>query len=257
MESLEQQIEANVEATAYGDESSLVDEVIAEQSGEQVANVPEEAPALVDEAEVRKFQSMYDRSQAELQDLKKYEPLVNLLESRPDLVKTLQDGIANSQSAQESAPGISKDEFNPWDAFTEDGSASSQYVKNKIENMANEVVSKKMAKQQAQMQTEMHLNNTVNELRNNYKMSDSEIEGFIEFTTQPKEAVGINNLVKLYRDVSGVGQTNTDTVDAVRAAQDAPRSAGVLNGQPAKTKNDADKMWDSIVRAGSRANVLK
>jgi len=255
MESLEQ-LEANVEATAYGDESSLVEEVIAEQSGEQVADVANEAPILEEESESRKFQSMYDRSQAELQDLKKYEPLVNLLESRPDLVKTLQDGISNPQSAQESAPGIGKDEFNPWDAFTEDNSASSQYVKSKIENMANEVVSKKMAKQQAQMQTEMHLNNTVNELRNNYKMSDSEIKGFIEFTTQPKEAVGINNLVKLYRDVSGVGQTNTDTVDAVRAAQDAPRSAGVLQGQPAKTKNDADKMWDSIMSAGARSKVL-
>ena len=255
MESLEQ-IEASVEATAHGDESSLVDDVIAEQSGEQVANVPEEAPALVDEAEVRKFQSMYDRSQAELQDLKKYEPLVNLLESRPDLVKTLQDGISQPQGKQESSPGIGKDEFNPWDAFTEDGSASSQHVKNKIESMVNERVSKQAAKQQAQMQTEMHLNNTVNELRNNFKMSDDEIKGFLEFTTQPKEAVGINNLVKLYRDVSGVGQTNTDTVSAVRAAQDAPRSAGVLQGQPAKTKNDADKMWDSIVGAGGRSNVL-
>jgi len=249
MESLEQQIEANVEATAYGDESSLVDEVIAEQSGEQVADVPEEAPALVDEAEVRKFQSMYDRSQAELQDLKKYEPLVNLLESRPDLVKTLQDGISNPQSAQESAPGIGKDEFNPWDAFTEDGSASSQHVKNKIESMVNERVSKQAAKQQAQMQTEMHLNNTVNELRNNYKMSDSEIKGFLEFTTQPKEAVGINNLVKLYRDVSGVGQTNTDTVSAVRAAQEAPRSAGVLQGQPVSNKSENDKVWESIAGA--------
>ena len=132
MESLEQQIEANVEATAYGDESTSMDGVIVEQSGEQVANVPEEEPALVDEAEVRKFQSMYDRSQAELQDLKKYEPLVNLLESRPDLVQTLQENIANPKGGQESSPGISKDEFNPWDAFTEDNSASSQYVKNKI-----------------------------------------------------------------------------------------------------------------------------
>ena len=255
MESFEQN-EANVEATAYGDESSLVDEVIAEQSGEQVANVPEEAPALVDEAEVRKFQSMYDRSQAELQDLKKYEPLVNLLESRPDLVKTLQDGISQPQGKQESSPGIGKDEFNPWDAFTEDNSASSQHVKNKIESMVNERVSKQAAKQQAQMQTEMHLNNTVSELRNTYKMSDTDIRGFLEFTTQPKEAVGMGNLVKLYRDVSGVGQTNTDTVSAVRAAQDAPRSAGVLQGQPAKTKNDADKMWDSIVGAGGRSNVL-
>ena len=257
MESLEQQIEANVEATAYGDESTSMDGVIVEQSGEQVANVPEEEPALVDEAEVRKFQSMYDRSQAELQDLKKYEPLVNLLESRPDLVQTLQENIANPKGGQESSPGISKAEFNPWDAFTEDNSASSQYVKNQMENMANEVVSKKMAQQQAKMQTEMHLNNTVNELRNTYKMSDTDIKGFLEFTTQPKEAVGINNLVKLYRDVSGVGQTNTDTVNAVRAAQDAPRSAGVLQGQPAQKQNEADKMWDSIVRAGGRTNVLK
>ena len=248
MESLEQ-IEASVEATAHGDESSLVDDVIAEQSEEQVENVPEEAQVLVDEAEVRKFQSMYDRSQAELQDLKKYEPLENLLESRPDLVQTLQDGIASPQSAQESAPGISKDEFNPWDAFTEDGSASSQYVKNQIASMANEVVSKKMAQQQAQMQTEMHLNNTVGELRNTYKMSDDEIKGFLEFTTQPKEAVGMGNLVKLYRDVSGVGQTNTDTVSAVRAAQEAPRSAGVLQGQPVQNKSDNDKVWDSIAGA--------
>ena len=255
MESFNQN-EANVEATAYGDESTSMDGVIVEQSGEQVANVPEEEPALVDEAEVRKFQSMYDRSQAELQDLKKYEPLVNLLESRPDLVQTLQENISNPKGGQESSPGISKDEFNPWDAFTEDNSASSQYVKNQISTMANEVVSKKMAQQQAKMQTEMHLNNTVNELRNTYKMSDADIKGFLEFTTQPKEAVGMGNLVKLYRDVSGVGQTNTDTVDAVRAAQDAPRSAGVLQGQPASSKSDADKMWDSVVNAGQRSKVL-
>ena len=87
-------------------------------------------------------------------------------------------------------------------------------------------------------------------------MSDADIKGFLDFTTQPKEAVGIGNLVKLYRDVSGVGQTNTDTVDAVRAAQDAPRSAGVLQGQPAKTKNEADRMWDSVLKAGGRNNVL-
>ena len=255
MESFEQN-EANVEATAYGDESLSAEQAMFEQSGEQVADVANEAPILEEESESRKFQSMYDRSQAELQDLKKYEPLVNLLESRPDLVKTLQDGISQPQGKQESSPGIGKDEFNPWDAFTEDNSASSQHVKNKIESMVNERVSKQAAKQQAQMQTEMHLNNTVNELRNTYKMSDTEIKGFLEFTTQPKEAVGIGNLVKLYRDVSGVGQTNTDTVSAVRAAQDAPRSAGVLQGQPAKTKNDADKMWDSIMGAGGRSNVL-
>ena len=248
MESLEQ-IEANVEATAHGDESTLVDEVVAEQSGQQVANVTEEDSVLNDESEARKFQSMYDRTQAELQGLKKYEPLVNLLESRPDLVQTLQDKITNPQSEQKSAPGISKDEFNPWDAFTEDNSASSQYVKNQIANMANEVVSKKMAQQQAKMQTEMHLNNTVNELRNTYKMNDGEIKGFLDFTTKPKEAVGIGNLVKLYRDVSGVGQTNTDTVSAVKAAQQTPPSAGVLQGQQPQQKSENDAVWEGVMNA--------
>ena len=156
MESFEQN-EANVEATAYGDESLSAEQAMFEQSGEQVADVANEAPIVEEESESRKFQSMYDRSQAELQDLKKYEPLVNLLESRPDLVKTLQAGISQPQGTQESSPGIGKDEFNPWDAFTEDNSASSQHVKNKIESMVNERVSKQAAKQQAQMQTEMHL----------------------------------------------------------------------------------------------------
>ena len=256
MESLNQN-EANVEATAYGDESPFVDDALGVESEQQVSNTTNEKPVLTEESEARKFQSMYDRSQAELQNLKKYEPLVNLLESRPDLVEKIQDGISNPNSGQKSDPGISKDEFNPWDAFTEDNSASSQYVKNKIESMANEVVSKKMAQQQAKVQSDIMLNNTVNELRNTYKMSDEDIRGFLDFTTQPKEAVGIGNLVKLYRDVSGVGQTNTDTVDAVKAAQNAPRSAGVLQGQPAQVKNDTDKMWDSIVQAGSRTNVLK
>ena len=39
MESFNQN-EANVEATAYGDESSLVEQVTAEQSEQEVANVP-------------------------------------------------------------------------------------------------------------------------------------------------------------------------------------------------------------------------
>ena len=70
MESFEQN-EANVEATAYGDESLSAEQAMFEQSGEQVADVANEAPIVEEESESRKFQSMYDRSQAELQGLKK------------------------------------------------------------------------------------------------------------------------------------------------------------------------------------------
>ena len=255
MESL-QNNEANVEAQANGDEMLLAEQEVLGQQGQPVVAEQSQEQPLTEESEARKFQSMYDRSQSELQGLKKYEPLVNLLESRPDLVQKLQDGIAQKpDDSQQSVPGIGKDEFNPWEAFTEDGSASNRHVQNKIENMANQIVSKKMAQQQQQMQTQMHLNNTVNELRGTYKMSDPEIKDFLQFTTQPKEAVGMGNLVKLYRDVKGNNQ-NTNTISAVKAAQDAPRSAGVLQGQAPQTKSDVDTMWDSVMKAGARSKVL-
>ena len=80
-------------------------------------------------------------------------------------------------------------------------------------------------------------------------MSDNDIKEFLEFSTQPKEQVGLNNLVKLWRDVSGVSKNNTDTLDAVKAAKNAPRTAGVLQGQPPAKVNEADEMWNGIVNA--------
>ena len=249
METLEQ-IEANVEQQAQGDESRFEDGTILGQSPEEVVAETNEDPILDEDAEARKFQSMYDRSQAELGELKKYEPLVDLLESRPDLVKVLQDNISTPSSQEQSSPAVEVDDFNPWDAFDpKKDTASRRLVKTEMQNIAGQAISKAMAEQQAQMQTKMHLNNTVNELRNNYKMSDDDIKGFLEFSTQPKEQVGLNNLVKLWRDVSGVSKNNTDTLDAVKAAKNAPRTAGVLQGQPPAKVNEADEMWNGIVNA--------
>ena len=256
METLEQ-IEANVEQTAQGNESPFEDNITVAQSPNEVVAETNENPVLDEDSEARKFQSMYDRSQAELGELKKYEPLVDLLETRPDLVKVLQDNISNPSDEKQSSPAVEVDDFNPWDAFDpKKDTASRRLVKTDIEKIAEQKISKAMAEQQARVQTEMHLNNTVNTLRNNYKMSDGDIKEFLQFSTQPKEQVGLGNLVKLWRDVSGVSQNNTDTLDAVRAAQDTPRSAGVLQGQPVQNKSETDKLWESVKNAGSRNSVL-
>ena len=256
METLEQ-IEANVEQTAQGNESPFEDNIAVAQSPNEVVAETNENPVLDENAEARKFQSMYDRSQAELGELKKYEPLVDLLETRPDLVKVLQDNISNSSDGNQSSPAVEVDDFNPWDAFDpKKDTPSRKLVKSDMERIAEQKISKAMAEQQAKVQTEMHLNNTVNTLRNNYKMSDGDIKEFLQFSTQPKEQVGLGNLVKLWRDVSGVSQNNTDTLDAVRAAQDTPRSAGVLQGQPVQNKSETDKLWESVKNAGSRNSVL-
>ena len=98
----------------------------------------------------------------------------------------------------------------------------------------------------------MQMQNTVGELRGTYKMSDNDIQEFLQFTTQPKERVGLNNLVKLWQMQSGKSVANNDTMEAVNAAKQAPRTAGVLQGQPVNTpKSDSDQVFDSIMSTGS------
>ena len=48
------------------------------------------------EKEAKKFQSMYDRADADKKHLTQYKPLIDLLEQRPDLVETLRDNIVGN-----------------------------------------------------------------------------------------------------------------------------------------------------------------
>ena len=104
MSTLEQQ-EVNVldnEPTANegfvpGNEQSSQGEAVTNQ-----AAVDESATLIDHEAEARKFQSMYDRSQAENARLQQGGQILDLLEQRPDLVRALESGMANPQTQQPS-----------------------------------------------------------------------------------------------------------------------------------------------------------
>ena len=211
------------------------------------------------EVEARKFQSMYDRTQAENDKLRKLEPLGDLLESRPDLVEVLQkniNGQPQQQPQQEAQQGLPAEDFNPWDAYYNAESPSFKFRMNQDVQMMNNVVSNALGEQKRQMTEEITYNNTVNELRNTYKFSDNDVQEFMGFVTQPKEQVGLSNLVKLYRDVNKKGNA-PETAQAVRAAQNQPRTAGVLQGgSPSSPKTEENKVWDNIVNAGSRNSIL-
>ena len=212
------------------------------------------------EVEARKFQSMYDRTQAENDKLRKLEPLGDLLESRPDLVDVLQKNIngqpQQQQPQQEAQQGLPAEDFNPWDAYYNAESPSFKFRMNQDVQMMNNVVSNALGEQKRQMTEEITYNNTVNELRNTYKFSDNDVQEFMGFVTQPKEQVGLSNLVKLYRDVNKKGNA-PETAQAVRAAQNQPRTAGVLQGgSPSSPKTEENKVWDNIVNAGSRNSIL-
>ena len=229
-------------------------------SAPEVETESETIPENEWEIEARKFQSMYDRTQAENDKLKRLEPLGDLLESRPDLVDVLQKNLngqpQQQQPQQQAQQGLPAEDFNPWDAYYNPESPSFKFRVNQDVQMMNNVVSNALGEQKRQMTEEITYNNTVNELRNTYKMSDGDINEFMGFVTQPKEQVGLSNLVKLYRDVNKKGNA-PETAEAVKAAQNQPRTAGVLQGgAPSSPKSEENKMWDGIVNAGSRSSVL-
>ena len=229
-------------------------------SAPEVETESETIPANEWEIEARKFQSMYDKTQAENDKLKRLEPLGDLLESRPDLVDVLQKNLngqpQQQQPQQQAQQGLPAEDFNPWDAYYNPESPSFKFRVNQDVQMMNNVVNNALGEQKRQMTEEITYNNTVNELRNTYKMSDGDINEFMGFVTQPKEQVGLSNLVKLYRDVNKKGNA-PETAEAVKAAQNQPRPAGVLQGgAPSSPKSEENKMWDGIMNAGSRSSVL-
>ena len=229
-------------------------------SAPEVENVSETIPENEWEIEARKFQSMYDRTQAENDKLKRLEPLGELLESRPDLVDILQKNLSGQPQQQapqqQSQQGLPAEDFNPWDAYYNPESPSFKFRQQQDVGMMNNVVNNALSEQKRQMTEEITYNNTVNELRNTYKMSDNDVQEFMGFVSQPKEQVGLSNLVKLYRDVNKKGNA-PETAEAVRAAQSQPRTAGVLQGgAPSSPKSEENKVWDNIVKAGSRNSIL-
>ena len=229
-------------------------------SAPEVSVESETTPVNEWEVEARKFQSMYDKSVAENEKLRKFEPLGQLLEQRPDLVNMLQENInapqQSQQQQQQGQPALKPEDFNPWDAYYSPESPSFKFRLNQEMQLAKDVVDNAMAQQKRQMQEEITYNNTVNELRNTYKFSDGDVQEFMGFVTQPKESVGLSNLVKLFRDVKNKGNA-PETAQAVQNAQQQPRTAGVLQGgAPSSPKSTENQVWDNIVNAGSRTSVL-
>ena len=71
----------------------------------------------------------------------------------------------------------------------------------------------------------------------------------------------MDNVIKMWQAVQGTPAKGNEgsPLDQVRNVQSQPQQVGgILQGEkPQMPKSDADAMWDSIVAAGGRTNVLK
>jgi len=210
------------------------------------------------EGETKKFQSMYDRSQSEVDRLKKLEPIGDLLENRPDLVEVLQDKIVNPDGGSGQKAQLDENDFNPWDAYYKPESPSYKHRVKKEQETVGSAVSQirgEFAQREAEAQQRQFLNTTVNELKSKHNMDDGQVNHFLEWSAQPKEAVGLGNLVKLWKDVNLAPTQGQTSIDAVRATQKVPPSAGVLQGQTAETVSDDNKAFDKVLSASKMGRL--
>ena len=207
------------------------------------------------ESQAKYFQSEKDKLHAENQKLKQYEQIGQMLESRPDIVNTISGMVQGGQPTQPERVELSKDEFDPWEAYNDPSSKSYKYRQQELQDTINEAVSSQVSN----VQKEVGMNKLQTELAN--KGLDAEqISSFMDFASKNPAEYGIDGAINMWQAVTqnkAEAQNNTENpLDAIRQNQAVPQQAGVLSGEQPVKKDEKDSMWEGIIKAGSRTNVL-
>ena len=160
-----------------------------------------------------------------------------------------------SQGQQQQAPvdnniNLQPDDFEPWESFTNPNSDSYKY---RMQETAN-VVKAMVDEQLKDVRQEQATNQLETQLRAK-GMDDEQIKGFFKFAETPVSDLGIDNVIRMYNAVNEQPVVN-NPLDAVRKTQQAPTTAGVLQGQQPEVKSDMDAMWDAIKGSGNSSDVL-
>ena len=205
------------------------------------------------EDEVRKFQSMYDKAQAELN---KIQPVAQLFQDNPELVNVVRDHLTGGKG-QDKEVQIEEGEFNPWDAYTNPNSKSFQLRQQEIDD----AVSSKMRDYMGRLEAQRQVDTLKLRAQTEYKMSETDANDFVDFVTKPKEQLPLETLFNVWNtNKNGMPQVNQN-IESVKRAQQRPKSAGLVQGGQPPKKSDEDNMWSNIMKAGSpnsiRGNIKK
>ena len=217
------------------------------------------------ENETRKFQSMYDKQKADYQklesDYQNLQPMSELqqiLESRPDVVEAMRDKLEGKNSQEtirenDDPNSVDESSFDPWEAYYKPESASYKMRTTQEKALVDEAVGQHMS----QLQGQVALQNLRNELASSYNMQDEkDINDFIEFATTPRDQLPIELLIDVYRKHYNKGTDNVSpNMEAVKATQSIPRTAGILQGGEPPRKNEQDSAWDRILQAGQAGRI--
>ena len=206
------------------------------------------------EASAKYFQSEKDKLSAENENLKKYEKIGKLIEQRPDIQSAIANTVSGNgaQAPQNNRVALNKDEFDPWEAYNDPKSKSYAFRMQEIGDVVNQQVGSKMQGVQR--------NVAMTQLKADLQakgLNENDVSDFISFAGTPANELGVDNVIKMWRAVKETPATENNPLDQVRNTQNIPQSGGVLQGERPQVKDDIDSMWEGIVKAGGRTNVLK
>ena len=211
------------------------------------------------ESQAKYFQSEKDKLHAENQKLKQYEQVGQMLESRPDIVQAVSGMLQGGQQAEQpQRVELSKDEFDPWEAYNDPSSKSYQFRQQELQDTINEAVTSQVGAQVGEVKKEVGMSKLQTELANK-GLNAEQITSFMDFASKNPAEYGIDGAINMWQSVTQQpteGESKENPLDAIRQNQAVPQQAGILNGQQPVKKSDDDAVWDSIVKAGSRTRVL-
>jgi hypothetical protein len=243
-------MDANELGNQFQDELGQSEEFVGQDEGQ----TQEENP--VNWEETAKYQqSEKDKLYNENQKLKQYEEIGKFLESRPDVIEQIK-GAVNGQPEAQKQVALKPDEFDPWEAYNDPTSASYKFRMQELQQTIDGAVNQ--ATQGIRKETGRANLNAQLKAKG---MNDEQVQSFFDFADKHPSEYGLDNVIKMWQAVNGapVSEGQPSPLDQVRNVQSQPQQVGgVLQGEkPQMPKSDSDAMWDSIVAAGGRTNVLK
>ncbi len=205
------------------------------------------------ETQAKYFQSEKDKLHAENQKLKDYEKVGKLLESRPDIVQTISGMVQGGQPAATERIAMDKDEFDPWEAYNDPASKSYKFRQQELQDSINNAVQTQVAG----VQKEVGMTKLQTELAAK-GLTPEEITSFVDFASKNPAEYGVDGAINMWRAVTQqpAQDENGNPLDVVRQNQAVPQQAGILSGEQPVRKSDDDAVWEGILKAGSRTNVL-
>ena len=208
------------------------------------------------ESQAKYFQSEKDKLHAENQKLKQYEQIGKVLESRPDIVNTISGMVQGGQpAAQNERIELSKDEFDPWEAYNDPSSMSYKFRQQELRDTINEAVQSQVG----DVKKEVGMTKLQSELANK-GLNPEQIQSFMDFASKNPAEYGIDGAINMWQAVTQnqaeANVSKESPLDVVRQNQSVPQQAGILSGEKPVAKDEKDSMWEGILKAGSRNNVL-